>query len=96
MFFLKSQSFCLANLSQNFQKTGQKKSLQKYRLKKMFCQELMNWIFSRKTQVKKTDLAIEQLQQEKTAVKILTALRELAKKDNSLAEVLRTHNLLDL
>ena len=46
------------------------------------------------TKVKIIDSAIEQLREEKTANKILTALRELAKKDMPLAEVLRTYNLL--
>lgn len=46
------------------------------------------------TKVKEIDIAIEQLVQEKTANKILTALRELSKRDEPLAEVLRTYNLL--
>ena len=46
------------------------------------------------TKVKEMDIAIDQIGQERTANKILTALRELAKKDTPLAEVLRTYNLL--
>ncbi|MBI4648620.1 MAG: hypothetical protein HY738_19055 [Bacteroidia bacterium] len=46
------------------------------------------------TKVKKIEIAIEEVKEEKMANKILTALRELAKTDNKLAEVLRTYNLL--
>ena len=46
------------------------------------------------TKVKEINIAIDQLTQEKTANKILTALRELAKTDVKVAEALRTHNLL--
>ena len=46
------------------------------------------------TKVKELDLAIEQLMQEKTANKVLTALRELSKSDTELASVLKTYNLL--
>jgi hypothetical protein len=46
------------------------------------------------TKAKVIDDAIEQLKEEKTANKILTVLRELAKKDAPLAEVRRTYNLL--
>ena len=46
------------------------------------------------TKVKEIDKLIEELKEEKTANKILSALREMAKKDNQLAEILKSHNLL--
>jgi len=46
------------------------------------------------TKVKEIDKLIEELKEEKTANKILSALREMAKKDTQLAEILKSHNLL--
>ncbi len=46
------------------------------------------------SQVKEIYKAMEELQDEKTANKILNALRELAKTDNHLAEILKSHKLL--
>ncbi|NSW45239.1 MAG: hypothetical protein HPY79_05445 [Bacteroidales bacterium] len=46
------------------------------------------------TKVNEIKKILDDLQEEKTANKILNALRELAKKDNQLAEILKSHNLL--
>lgn len=44
--------------------------------------------------IRSIDSALEQLKEEKTAGKIVAALRELAKTDSRLAEVLKSYNLL--